>query len=442
MNLTKIIIIILISLFIATENILQKPIWAQKINRKLLNKKDIKSKKEKKNKKNKKDKKKKKSRKGKIKKGIPLTFALGFPLLDMATGAYTGYSVHQFFSHHSSKLFGKSKILRRLGLFLIDIPILTSVVVIQHEYFGHLYRAREYDIQGKMKINPPFPYNLISTKYIGSPAGLAIMEKAPPHLDGHIMMVAGGIEANQVASQLVREKYILNYKTKFVSPYYLVSRLGSMYYILLHSHGSQFQSGIAGDPLAYRLLLNEKYGKKDALKVEDIRLHSLWIMLDFLTIKGIPFVGDLLYDGKMLKLSKKTKFLPGTDYMLTPYGEEFDLQLMFINGHRFFNLTSRIVNGVQGLYGGLSLRGRRLIKSGNAFFGMQIDGWYLPKFNNGKPEVKEIPGGAIAVQAEFFASKNTSLEMEIGRKTDGYMPGRALMSEIFGLVAVNYIFQK
>jgi len=380
-----------------------------------------------------------KKNKSTLKSGLPLTFGIGLPNFDMATGAYNLTSVGDLYLNIRNK-YVKSGPLDGVLTLLVDLPVLSTLQVVHHEYFGHLYRSKEFGGEGEMEIFPPFPYNLLSTKFLNKPAGLAKITKIKVYnKDVEILITAGGIESDLVASSLVKEKYILNYRTENLSLAHSFHRFGALYYILLHSDsGGSIGDGFTGDPFAYRESLTAKYGKNDALSVESIRFHALWLLADPLTLRSLPYIGRYIFDGKMFKFGK-TYFMPGTNYYLTPYGEEFDLELSFLYGRKYFLFTPRIGNGVDNFFVGLGFRGRRLVKFKKLYLGANLDAWYLPKYNKGLKEKSMTVGGAIAGQIEYVLSKKMSIESEVGFKTIGFMPGRGFLEEIFFFGGMNYI---
>ncbi|RME90084.1 MAG: hypothetical protein D6767_07400 [Candidatus Hydrogenedentota bacterium] len=311
----------------------------------------------------------------------------------------------------------------------VIIPIYSYFKTLQHEYFGHAYRARQYHRKNDLIMKAPFPYNLFIEDNIAVAGYVKVTFDTLPTYDERLLLDAAGIEANNIAAKDYRIP-MLKGKSLFYN--YLISRLSPFGYILGDS--GQISGGFEGDPSQYRLALKQKYNDNNALSVVSMRWQSLWYLLD-------PFLWTYVSDAmKPWPIGKELKFTFSTNYYLSPYGPEFQLDFYLIKKKTIWIVTPRYGHGVKYINGGLSVVGRNIIRVSQIGFGMDAHTWYQPKANNGLAETTMSFGGGFALQAEWYFNPTYSLEAMLGYKTAGFLPGRSLDSETYFFIGLNMPF--
>jgi len=220
-------------------------------------------------------------------------------------------------------------------LLLINYRLSDYIMTMNHERFGHGYRALQ--AQGNIigiTYNPPPPFgNEFSFISLEGLEGATNQER--------LLMTMGGSEANMVVSDIMRKNFLLD---------------GSLNYnfAAAYLYGSNDMPGYTafvknefGDPNTYRRNINEFYFQRESLTQSRMRTISLFALLtdpiNFYAFKSL-FYDYLLYG----KRSTKVKFIPISDnvgllprfrFEYTPYGPELVYQSYFKKGKQLYQTS-------------------------------------------------------------------------------------------------------
>lgn len=362
--------------------------------------------------------------------GFPFYGGIGYggPDGDMLTGARNTAAAADFLEYNLAPLVPRdsAKLVQYAFVYMITMPIYSYATTLQHEYFGHAYRARQYSFKNDLVMKAPFPYNLFLEVNPVAAGYVKIFPDRPLTQDEGLIIYASGIEAQNVASRDYRLKILTRDNPPF---YYLFSRLSPFFYILTTSGSGSLGGDITGDPDAYRFLLEQKYDDNNALPVITMRAQSLWMLAD-----------PVLFGIDPWKLGEAGKFTFSTNYYLTPYGPEFQLDTIFLLGKKTIVITPRYGHGVEKANGGIGFQGRNLWQWNSFSFGLDADIWIQPKANGGAAEKEYATGGAIALQTQYRITRAADLEMLVGQKSAGFLPGRSLGIETYFFVGLNMAF--
>ena len=220
-------------------------------------------------------------------------------------------------------------------LLLINYRLSDYIMTMNHERFGHGYRALQ--AQGNIigiTYNPPPPFgnefSFISLDGLGDATN-----------QERLLMTMGGSEANMVVSDIMRKNFLLDESLNYN-------------FALAYLYGSNDMPGYTafvnnefGDPNTYRRNINEFYFQRESLTQSRMRTISLFALLtdpiNFYAVKSLFY--DYLSYGKR---STKIKFIPISDnigllprfrFEYTPYGPELVYQSYFKKGKQLYQTS-------------------------------------------------------------------------------------------------------
>ena len=253
----------------------------------------------------------------------------------------------------------------RLGkLFFLDLMPAAYLPVVQHEMFGHGYRARQsgyMDIGYDLGIPPPYGLGGGSTSW-SYPAS------ASRSLDEGLAMTIAGVEATDILGQRLRGRFLqegsMDYHAAFL---YLFSALGLANYLAATGSGETDESN---DMVAYVMKLNRKAAfaaaGQNRIRLEDLESGSRlafadpFLYLSAWTVLRYLFTGGTRWSYPAVPLGP-VRYLPSLGYRLSPFGGQVLVENLAIWDKRSFNL--RIAYGESGLGNsqGADLEGRNIL---------------------------------------------------------------------------------
>ena len=149
------------------------------------------------------------------------------------------------------------------------------------------------------------------------------------------------------------------------------------------------------------------------------------------------------------------KYLPALRFALTPFGGQYYLENFFLKNSIPTYLYLKWGQHGANTYYGFGIENRNIINWENASLGVKIDLWHQPNvlFKQGAlsvDEIGELPkdalipmiypesvltekkfGAAVAVTGTYgIANSPAFLNLELGYKTKGYLPGEALRESL------------
>ena len=317
--------------------------------------------------------------------------------------------------------------------FLTNYLITDFVITMNHERFGHGYRALEADgTIDNIVYNLPLPFtNKVSYIDINRPSNFSQQQE--------LMLTLGGSETNLVLSDITRKNILLDEKFSYN-------------YGLFYLYGSNdmpgytaFVTAPAGDNNQYRNTLNYFYGE-EKLTRKKMRTYAFFNMLtdplNFYAFKSIFY--DYLIKGrgaadiKMIKLSERLKYLPRFRFEYTPYGPELVYQNYFKFDSKLIQLNFSHADGSFEPSWRIYTKIWNIKTFENLSFSLSGQIWNQPLidfFKGDRLQQSQGLGSEIIVTTNYDLITNEHLlgfTMQVGYKSSGYSLGEQLDK---GLVA-------
>lgn len=320
----------------------------------------------------------------------------------------------------------------RAGKWFFEFTLFTFGSVLQHEYFGHGARAREFDIGTSYHINV---YSGNTVYNASEYNNLDANQKAA--------LSSGGVEATSILSQQIERGWMWHdYLDNREATMFLVNALDQSVYAFSTSGHFLHPDN---DAQSYIANVNAWYGT-NALTSHKLKVSVAWDWLDpmlyisawslfkylWMGQPGICF--DTLHIGE-------SRFMPTTRTLLAPYGPEFQLQAHLISpDDRYYGVFLRY-----GHLHGHNSYGADLLVNPMALF----DCWYLTNWLSvwHQPHLLQ-PGNATTNTskwgfAEFLgAYYNVTSGIyaygELGYKVSGYVPGVQLSEGVIWRVGFRF----
>lgn len=353
--------------------------------------------------------------------------------------------------------------LRFADQLFIWLPINYTTMVVQHEYFGHGYRLREFgthDIHYQIGTPPPY----------GEGGGATSVQLSHPlELSQMCIVSSGGVEATAVLANRLKLHWLQsNNISAKESSLYLLSQHDLTDYV---SNAFDLPYLTGHDMSDYIYLVNESY-PKGRLTKKRLQKLSLINLADPFTYYAIYssfryiFIGHSLEQIPMIPLGK-ARYLPGLRLGLSPFGPEYYVEnyLVYKEKPTYFYLKLGSFGG--NTFYGLGIDQPELFRWRGQLLGFRVDLWRQPPFNTNK-EYSRSPwefflkhyfpsdepqednassgnqkiGGAVtllydAPLAEKFA---LHLHAELGYKTTGYLPANNTKSGAIARIGLRGTF--
>ncbi len=318
-------------------------------------------------------------------------------------------------------------------LFLTNYLITDFVLTMNHERFGHGYRTLELGgTINKIVYNMPPPFTSeFSYISINRPSNLTQQQE--------LMINLGGSETNLVLSDITRKNMLLDEKFSYnYGLSYLYSSNDMPGY-------TAFVTSTAGDPTQYRNNLNYFYGEENLTR-KNMRTYAFFNMLtdplNFYAFKSVFYdyiiKGRGASDVKMIKLSKRLKYLPRFRFEYTPYGPELVYQNYFKLDSKLIQLNFSHADGSFDPSWRIYTKIWNIKTFENLSFSLSGQIWNQPLidfFEGDRLQQSQGLGSEIIVTTNYDLITNEHLlgfTMQVGYKSSGYSLGEQLDK---GLVA-------
>lgn len=323
-----------------------------------------------------------------------------------------------------------SMILARYGKFLFETVLSSTLMVTQHEVFGHGARAREFHL-------PVLSYFI--SPFSGSTSFSAI-RYYELSLNEQSALSAGGMEGTTILANRLRERWLQgNRIDSREASLYLLSYLDQTLYILSTPRETRHLPASSGHDIGdYIHEVNTWYGKK-ALTVEKLRDQALIDFLDPFFYYSVYSLGSYLITGSqtlcdypMIQIGDY-RYLPGARLALAPYGPEYQFLNYIQTPERFIKATIRYGNTKGISSAAVDLDITRIWTSDLLFLDTKVSLWNQPKLF--KPEAKPHNtrlGFAASLIARYQVIDKIEMMGQLGYKTTGFLQGEILRN---GLIA-------
>ena len=355
-----------------------------------------------------------------------------------------------------NSFFNEKKVLGKIGgisyraskLFLIHYPISYLLSIYQHEFFGHIARARQVGF-GKTRIEMGLPPPFMS---IGAVAYWSNGTQ-PITNQERLMPFLGGVEANNILANISRSQMLQNdyihYQEGFL---YLTSSINLPSYILFSRASS------LNDIDNYIQRINGYYASTGkAIQKDQLKIYA-W--LDFfldpiMMYSAYAIAKDYLYDGHAtgkiwwIPLGKKVQYLPMFQLGLTPYGAELYYENNIKIDKRLLTLTIRHSDNVLSEAFGVDVNAHNILNHKNR---IRIDAclafWSQPSFivkGNSTP-INDGNSFGMGFTTNFhinllpatLADYSASIFAQLGYKTGGYWQGEILDEAFLWRLGLSY----
>lgn len=392
---------------------------------------------------------------------LPLLYS---PKLGMWGGEETITSIHKGITYLEDKLIGtrwfsESNILGKTGgvagrlakYALLDVPVDYFSVVLGHEFFGHGFRYREFnmdDIHYSFMLPPPY----------GKGGGEA-SNHGPASISYHELLSiwSGGVEIHPGINKVLSLRWIsrneMNYRES--SQYFWSFQIFISY--IQNTNENLSDNTKDNDIRAYTRIINAQAVNTEPdnikMSVKDLKSKMIINVVNpFLFYSLYSIIKTFLWEGnesnKVQMISfGDVKYLPALRAGFTPFGVEYHLE----NYLRWKDITSLIdiKYGDKTFYnnwGGAGILVQNIYKPPKFSFDVNLNIWKQPglKFGNDKAELKgKGIGGAFSIRS-YYDFSNTKLPisavLELGYKSIGFLEGYSLdSSPIFALgLALRY----
>lgn len=340
----------------------------------------------------------------------------------------------------------KQRWFRQSRSLLIGIPSNASCAIAQHEVFGHGYRVRGLGSK----------YAKV-TGYKISPIGGETLIQITNHLtvSQNLTIDVAGLEADAILANRVRlgwlDKGRIDGRQGML---YLMSSLSFTGYTFSINGNPKNVSEANNDISSFLFFLNAMYrdGQLSHAKVRNLSLLNLLNPFIYYAVISQWNHDAVCLPSQVFMFSiGSVKYLPSIRVALTPFGTQGYFESFFLIDSVPTYLYLKWGKNGPNNYWGFGCENQRILNWSSLALGLRMDIWEQPNvlFQPGAlsveeiyklPEGMEIPelyptsvlnaktiGGAFSLVGSF-GSENlpVRLILQLGYKTDGYLPGEAL----------------
>lgn len=351
----------------------------------------------------------------------------------MITGLRAYQAVDDIFLSGSGGDTSNAMSFARSGKMIFEFVLSNYAMIAQHEYFGHGYRAREFDQTNiRYRVRPFSGYT-----------SMAASSYNPLHVNAKAALAASGMEATSILAKQLNKNWITSDAIdRREAILYLVNSFDETRYVF---KTNKYNTNNSNDVVSYISMVNAWQGPR-TLTAGNLKMKTAWNLLDPMiyysaySIFRYLWLGEAYVNFETLKMGD-AKFMPTTRTWLAPWGPELQLQ------NHFYTSTNK--------YLGVHLRGGRTgVKKS---YGVDInvdpiatyDRFYLSNSFSVwfQPHLLISPVASTNVNkygfAEFFAlnvkvNPSVVAQAEIGYKTSGYLPGTPLRRGPLYRVALRF----
>lgn len=322
--------------------------------------------------------------------------------------------------------------LGRFGKWVLEDALFSTMMIGQHEVFGHGARAREFHLHiSRYRVTPWSGY----VKYSSSKYNqLSSSEK--------VAFIAGGMEGTSILAKRVRDQFFdCNLIDQRAAHLYAVSMLDQPLYILGTKKEDTFKND-GNDVNAYIKEVNNWHGN-NAISHKKLRRYATMDFVDPFFFYSIYTMGQYIYDGSscwdfpMFNIGEY-KYLPGLRTALAPYGPETQF-INYIKGiDQTIQATFRYGKTGSKQSMGAALEVLRLYSADLLNVDGRLDVWQQPKlFIAAAHQAPRQFGSALSFTGRYRLSNCIEVLGQVGYKSKGYIPGESLKQSPILRVGLN-----
>ena len=314
--------------------------------------------------------------------------------------------------------------------------------VAQHEIFGHGYRIRDLgsDVASVIKYR------------IGLSSGYTQFETKPGITPSqNLAITIAGIESNYILARDLKKQWIASSKVYArEGSFYRLNALTSLLYSLSTDSFTSFSPfqlqpdhKSSHDLNRYVGLMNIAYPQKQLTRG---RLDALLLLNLFDPMLFFSLATDFVYliaarDAipiPMIRV-KSFKFLPNWRVELSPFGPEHYLEIFSTFKNRFLYFYGRGGKHGPNSYYGAGLDIRNIAKFGSLSLAAKLEAWRQPKMALSlyEPVPSSTLLGVLGSLTANFDMNALGLFIELGGKTEGFVPGQSLKDALIFRLGLN-----
>lgn len=321
---------------------------------------------------------------------------------------------------------------------LLDFQIDYLVFLTQHEFFGHGYRYRQFDLENNSYfVRPFFPYaDGKGFAYFGTPS-----YDREFGIDELTLMSIGGIEANNILASRLKDKWLLSGQIKYrESLLYFINFHGATSYIFNTKLFPNIEDPSSNDVFSYLNNINFKAGIQDEksylITLDQLTIQSSINLINtyqlfaaYTYLKKYLIDGEDTFDLPMFNM-REIKWLPAIQYNLSPFGGSFILTNTFLKDDILFELSSNYGKNKANTFGGGGIAIKDKIND-SFTLKVKVNFWTQPELILGGQSLKTVTqrtGLGIVSEVDYKPkfSGSTRIHTEFGYKSTGYWEGEKL----------------
>ena len=337
---------------------------------------------------------------------------------------------------------------RASKLFLLHYPISHMMMLYQHEFFGHVARARQIGFgDSRIELNLPPPFM--------SGRGVAYWSNnyQSPSEQAALMPYLGGAEANNILAKISRTQMLQNDYIHYQEGLlYLYNTMNLPGYVLFS------RATNLNDIDNYIQRINDLYapiGKQ--MEKEQLKIYSWidWFIDPIFMYSAFAVAKDYLYDGNIsgkiwwIPLGPKIQYLPLFQFELSPYGAELYYENNIKINQQLIIFTVRHADNVLSKSFGVDLESFNILNYKNK---IQIDArlafWSQPQFIirgvSGPIDADNAFGMGFTTNVHInllpanLKDYSVNVFAQLGYKTRGYWPGEILDKTFLWRLGLSY----
>lgn len=340
-----------------------------------------------------------------------------------------------------TRLFEEERLPGRLASFgyrfakvaLLDLPVAAFLPVLQHEVYGHGWRAREEghaSIEYEFAWPPPYGVGNASTAWEPEPA--------EPVYDRDLAMDLAGIEATDILAGRQRLGFMrdgfMDYHGALL---YLGASLGLVNYVFVTREDEEDLSNDVAAWLHDANLKADATGSRAWVALSDLEDGSRWALADpFLWYSAWALL-RYLGSGRTHWIQPAVgigpvRWVPLLGYRLTPFGGQGIFESLLAWRGRTAALRAAWGSGEPGTAVGIDLEAREVAAWKGFALDLALHGWSQPRLrlSPGRNASRDgEPGGALSADLLLPALGRAfplRLALGITAKSRGYLPGAPL----------------
>ena len=325
-------------------------------------------------------------------------------------------------------------------------PIDNYIITLQHEFFGHGYRIRDFGKNvasaKKYKIFVPHPYG---------PGGGYTSYEYKSFTSFHETAIAiAGTEATSIFAKDIKMNWL---KKEIINPLQSILYINTIHDLtnyIFSTHQHSIRENSSNDIARFIVNIENSYPSSH-LSLSSLKKHAFINFLDPFTFLAIYSYYKYLFTGKTQTLPmihiKNHRYLPSLRLGLSPFGSETYLENFLCNDKGPMNFYFKFGKYWKNKYFGAGILSPYLFVKDNFCCGLKLDIWHQPLFlecNKACKSMEHREGtlfydfreedltkkriGASFTLITRCKIKKTPLYFDgsLGYKTKGFVPGETL----------------